>query len=75
VGLGAGGADLLFRWFAGLGIDDQVWDASTFSKNRDRLLNGEIAAKFLATVLIGKGGSCRTNFSASTARSSRRGRR
>jgi transposase len=43
--------DLLFRWFAGLGIDDPVWDHSTFSKNRDRLLEGEIAAKFLAAVL------------------------
>ena len=43
--------DLLFRWFAGLGIDDPVWDHSVFSKNRDRLLEGEIAAKFLATVL------------------------
>ena len=32
--------DLLFRWFVGLGIDDAVWDASTFSKNRDRLLDG-----------------------------------
>ena len=40
--------DLLFRWFVGLGIDDAVWDHSTFSKNRDRLLEGEIAAKFLA---------------------------
>src|SRR3954468_3494047 len=36
--------DLLFRWFVGLGIDDPVWDASTFSKNRDRLLEGDIAA-------------------------------
>src|SRR6202521_4181713 len=43
--------DLLFRWFVGLGIDDAVWDHSTFSKNRDRLLDGEIAAKFLAAVL------------------------
>src|SRR4029453_11473495 len=43
--------DLLFRWFAGLGIDDQVWDHSTFSKNRDRLLAGDIAAEFLARVL------------------------
>jgi transposase len=43
--------DLLFRWFAGLGIDDAVWDHSVFSKNRDRLLEGEIAAKFLAAVL------------------------
>ena len=43
--------DLLFRWFVGLGIDDPVWDHSTFSKNRDRLLAGDIAAKFLAAVL------------------------
>ena len=43
--------DPLFRWFVGLGIEDPVWDASTFSKNRDRLLAGEVAARFLATVL------------------------
>ena len=43
--------DLLFRWFVGAGVDDPVWDHSTFSKNRDRLLEGEIAAKFLAAVL------------------------
>lgn len=43
--------DLLFRWFVGLGVDDPVWDHSTFSKNRDRLLDGEIAAKFLNAVL------------------------
>jgi transposase len=43
--------DLLFRWFVGLGIDDPVWDHSSFSTNRDRLLDGEIAAKFLASVL------------------------
>ena len=43
--------DLLFRWFVGLGIDDAAWDHSTFSKNRDRLLDGEIAAKFLGAVL------------------------
>ena len=43
--------DLLFRWFVGLGIDDPVWDHSVFSKNRDRLLEGEIAAKFLSAVL------------------------
>lgn len=43
--------DLLFRWFVGLGVDDPAWDHSTFSKNRDRLLEGEIAAKFLAAVL------------------------
>src|SRR5258708_29737618 len=43
--------DLLFRWFVGLGIDDEVWDHSVFSKNRDRLLEAEIAAKFLAVIL------------------------
>jgi transposase len=43
--------DLLFRWFVGLGIEDAVWNHSTFSKNRDRLLAGDIAAEFLARVL------------------------
>ena len=43
--------DLLFRWFVGLGVDDPVWNATTFTKNRDRLLEGDVALKFLATVL------------------------
>jgi transposase len=43
--------DLLFRWFVGIGVDDSAWDHSTFSKNRDRLLEGDIAAKLLAAVL------------------------
>jgi transposase len=43
--------DLLFRWFVGIGVDDQAWDHSVFSKNRDRLLEGDIASKFLAAVL------------------------
>ena len=43
--------DLLFRWFVGLGVDDMAWDHSSFSKNRDRLLEGEIAGKFLRAVL------------------------
>ena len=43
--------DLLFRWFAGIGVDDAAWDHSVFSKNRDRLLDGDIAAKFLSAVL------------------------
>ena len=43
--------DLLFRWFVGLGVDEPVWDHSSFSKNRDRLLEGDIAARFLAAVL------------------------
>src|SRR5208337_2559731 len=43
--------DLLFRWFLGLGVDDPVWDHSVFSKNRDRLLEGDIAVKFLNAIL------------------------
>jgi transposase len=43
--------DLLFRWFVGLGVDDPVWDATTFTKNRDRLLEGDVALKVLAAVL------------------------
>src|SRR5271154_3409032 len=43
--------DLLFRWFVGLSIDEKVFDASTFSKNRDRLLTHEIAQKFLSSLL------------------------
>src|SRR6266487_2098726 len=43
--------NLLFRWFVGLSADDPVWDATVFCKNRDRLLNGDIARKFMTTVL------------------------
>ena len=43
--------NLLFRWFVGLSIDDKVWDASVFSKNRDRLLEADVAQEFLATLL------------------------
>jgi transposase len=43
--------DLLFRWFVGLSIDEKVFDASTFSKNRDRLLTEEIAQGFLSLLL------------------------
>jgi hypothetical protein len=44
--------NLLFRWFVGLGIDDAVWAPTTFTKNRDRLLNGDIAAAFFNAILI-----------------------
>ena len=44
--------NLLFRWFVGLGIDDAVWSPTTFSKNRDRLLDGEIAAGFFEAVRL-----------------------
>jgi transposase len=43
--------NLMFRWFLGLGVDDPVWDATVFTKNRDRLLDAEVAAKFMAAVL------------------------
>lgn len=43
--------NLLFRWFVGLNMDDGVWDASTFSKNRDRLLEGDVAEGFFQGVL------------------------
>lgn len=42
---------LLFRWFLGLGLDEQVWDHSSFSTNQERLIQTDIAAKFLAEVL------------------------
>jgi transposase len=43
--------NLLFRWFVGLNADDEVWDATTFTKNRDRLLQADVAKEFLAQVV------------------------
>ena len=43
--------NLLFRWFVGLALDDVVWHPTTFTKNRDRLLDGSIAEAFLAGVV------------------------
>ena len=43
--------NLLFHWFVGLAIDDPVWDHSTFSKNRDRLLEHQVVEGFFAEVL------------------------
>ncbi len=42
---------VLYRWFVGLGMDDPIWDPTTFTKNRDRLLAGDIADAFFAEVL------------------------
>lgn len=42
--------NLLYRWFVGLSPDDTVWDHSTFSKNRDRLLTADVAAEFFAQI-------------------------
>jgi len=43
--------NILYRWFVGLSLDDAVWDATTFTKNRDRLLDGDIADAFFTEVL------------------------
>jgi transposase len=42
--------NLLFRWFVGLAMDDQIWDATVFTKNRERLLRGDIAHAFFERV-------------------------
>ena len=47
--------NLLFRWFVGLNADDEVWDATTFTKNRDRLLKADVAKEFLAQVVAQAG--------------------
>lgn len=43
---------VLFRWFVGLGMDDPIWSPTTFSKNRDRLLESDIASAFFDAVLV-----------------------
>ena len=43
--------NLLFRWFVGMNMDERVWDATVFTKNRERLIEGDIACKFMAAVL------------------------
>src|SRR5690242_20536478 len=43
--------NLLFRWFVGLNADEEVWDATTFTKKRDRLLEAEVAKEFLVRVV------------------------
>jgi transposase len=43
--------NMLFRWFIGLNLDDEVWDATVFTKNRDRLLEADVAKEFLAQVV------------------------
>src|ERR1700724_591455 len=45
------GYNLLFRWFVGLSLDAVVWDVTVFTKNRERLIEGDIASKFMAAVL------------------------
>jgi transposase len=43
--------NLLYRWFVGLSPDDPIWDPTTFTKNRERLQNGEVFTKFMAKLL------------------------
>src|SRR5258705_615630 len=43
--------NLLFRWFMGLNMDDAIWDVTVFTKNRERLLDGDIAEAFFQAVL------------------------
>ncbi len=45
------GYNLLFRWFVGLSMDAAVWDVTVFTKNRERLIEGNIAAKLMTAVL------------------------
>ena len=48
--------NLLFRWFVGLNADHEVWDATTFTKNRDRLLEADVNKEFLVRVVAQAGG-------------------
>ena len=67
--------NLLFRWFVGLGMDDAVWTPTMFTKNRERLLAGDVAGSSLTTSSSKRagGGSCPTSTSRWTARCSRPG--
>jgi transposase len=47
--------NLLFRWFVRLNADDEVWDATTFTKNRDRLLEADVAQARVVAQARGKG--------------------
>jgi transposase len=68
--------NFLFRWFVGLSIDDPVWDATVFTKNRERLLEGEVAQGFFTAVLTRpvRMVCSLTSISRSTGRLSKRGR-
>ena len=69
--------NILYRWFVGLSLDDPIWDATTFTKNRDRLLDGRHRRRVLrgSARRDQAGRACSpTSTSRSTARCSRRGR-
>ena len=42
---------MLLRWFVGMNLDESVWDVTVFTKNRDRLLDGDVAREFLCEVV------------------------
>ncbi len=69
--------NLLYRWFVGLGVDEAVWVPTVFTKNRDRLLEADVARKFLAELMDHNElrGCCRTSTFRSTARRLRPGPR
>jgi transposase len=69
--------NLLYRWFVGLGVDEAVWVPTVFTKNRDRLLEADVARKFLAELLSHERvrSFCRTSTSQWTGRRFRLGRR
>jgi transposase len=50
--------NLLFRWFVGLNMDDPIWDATVFSKNRERLLEGDIAQAFSTSTKLARQKEC-----------------
>ena len=60
--------NLLFRWFVGLEMDEPVWNHAVFSKNRERLLNQEIAREFFGAFWHKPKNICRTSTSPSMAR-------
>jgi transposase len=60
--------NLLFRWLVALGMDDAVWNHAVFSKNRDRLLNSEVAQRFFAEVTGRQRSLCPMNISPWMAR-------
>ena len=59
--------NLLFRWFVGLEMDDPVWNATVFTKNRERLLDGEIAPPLRPVVAQARGDCCRMSVTATDA--------
>lgn len=66
---------MLFRWFIGLNLDEEVWDATTFTKNRDRLLEADVAKQFLVEVVeLARARGGPMNTSAWTARCWKPGR-